>query len=95
MLGSSAISKWDKSLYVYNIRIHVFLFFFLILTALITAFMKILPVDVWTGLYSDNGSGSLKWVSTGLRYTYENFARGQPNLPFVSKHLREGHTCML
>ena len=51
--------------------------------------MKDFPeyVDVWIGLYANGGSGYLVWVDSGLRYGYDNFARGEPSLSMVSgKH---------
>ncbi|XP_072020013.1 LOW QUALITY PROTEIN: uncharacterized protein [Amphiura filiformis] len=49
------------------------------INSLVTAFMKVLPVDVWIGLWSQS-SGELRWIDTDMRYTYENFDRGQPSL---------------
>ena len=46
--------------------------------------MKILPNDMWIGMWSQM-SGELRWIDDGLRYGYENFARGEPNLDLVSE----------
>ncbi|XP_072048888.1 macrophage mannose receptor 1-like [Amphiura filiformis] len=49
------------------------------INTLITAFLKSLPVDVWIGLHTNNGTGSFTWISDNSEPTYTNWAVGQPS----------------